>query len=218
MSLESVRAFFAENAPDIPVLELDTRTATVAEAAEAHGVAPAQIAKTLSIRVGDQVALVVTRGDARLDNRKAKAVFGGKVRMLGLAHVEAATGHPVGGVAPDWWNVNGDLATAGVPGGETPEQLFYADVEPSLAADAAARLLPQSVKAFSDALTEVAWKTVATTYLITESDAIFPLPAQEALSARAGSTVRRLNTSHSPFLSQPAATADVIEEAALSAV
>jgi prolyl-tRNA editing enzyme YbaK/EbsC (Cys-tRNA(Pro) deacylase) len=100
MSLESVRAFFAENAPDIPVLELDTRTATVAEAAEAHGVAPAQIAKTLSIRVGDQVALVVTRGDARLDNRKAKAVFGGKVRMLGLAHVEAATGHPVGGVCP----------------------------------------------------------------------------------------------------------------------
>jgi prolyl-tRNA editing enzyme YbaK/EbsC (Cys-tRNA(Pro) deacylase) len=100
MSLESVRAFFAENAPDISVLELDTRTATVAEAAEAHGVAPAQIAKTLSIRVGDQVALVVTRGDARLDNRKAKAVFGGKVRMLGLAHVEAATGHPVGGVCP----------------------------------------------------------------------------------------------------------------------
>jgi len=53
MSLESVRAFFAEKAPDIAVLELETRTATVAEAAAAHGVAPAQIAKTLSIRVGD---------------------------------------------------------------------------------------------------------------------------------------------------------------------
>ncbi|MCJ2060339.1 YbaK/EbsC family protein [Methylobacterium sp. J-048] len=100
MSLESVRAFFAEKAPDIAVIELATSTATVAEAAAGHGVAPAQIAKTLSIRIVDQVALVVTRGDARLDNRKAKAVFGGKVRMLDLAEVEAITGHPVGGVCP----------------------------------------------------------------------------------------------------------------------
>jgi len=100
MSLESVRAFFAERAPDITVIELATSTATVAEAAAGHGVAPAQIAKTLSIRVGDEVALVVTRGDARLDNRKAKAVFGGKVRMLDLAEVETITGHPVGGVCP----------------------------------------------------------------------------------------------------------------------
>ena len=100
MSLETVRAFFANKAPDIAVIELSTRTATVAEAAAGHGVAPAQIAKTLSIRIGDQVALVVTRGDARLDNRKAKAVFGGKVRMLDLGEVEALTGHPVGGVCP----------------------------------------------------------------------------------------------------------------------
>ena len=100
MSLESVRAFFAERAPEIAVIELETSTATVAEAADGHGVAPGQIAKTLSIRVGDQVALVVTRGDARLDNKKAKAFFGGKVRMLDLAEVEAVTGHPVGGVCP----------------------------------------------------------------------------------------------------------------------
>src|ERR1700709_2249682 len=100
MSLKSVRAFFAERAPEIAVIELETSTATVAEAADGHGVAPGQIAKTLSIRVGDQVALVVTRGDARLDNKKAKAFFGGKVRMLDLAEVEAVTGHPVGGVCP----------------------------------------------------------------------------------------------------------------------
>ena len=100
MSRDSVRAFFAEKAPDIAVLELETRTATVAVAATAHGVAPAQSAKTLSIRVGDQVAPVVTSGDARLDSRKARTVFGGKVRMLDLESVEAATGHPVGGVCP----------------------------------------------------------------------------------------------------------------------
>jgi prolyl-tRNA editing enzyme YbaK/EbsC (Cys-tRNA(Pro) deacylase) len=100
MSLESVRAFFAEHAPDIEVLVTEASTATVALAAAAHGVEPGQIAKTLSLRVGDRTILVVTRGDARLDNRKIKAVFGGKASMLGPEEVQAVTGHPVGGVCP----------------------------------------------------------------------------------------------------------------------
>lgn len=100
MSLESVRAFLAEKAPDLRILEMPTSTATVALAAAAHGVEPARIAKTLSLRVGGEVLLVVVRGDARLDNRKAKTAFGGKVKMLGLDEVEAITGHPVGGVCP----------------------------------------------------------------------------------------------------------------------
>jgi prolyl-tRNA editing enzyme YbaK/EbsC (Cys-tRNA(Pro) deacylase) len=100
MSLESVRAFLAEKAPDITIIELATSTATVALAAEGHGVLPAQIAKTLSLRVGERNLLVVTRGDARLDNRKAKAALGGKPRMLSAEEVVAVTGHPVGGVCP----------------------------------------------------------------------------------------------------------------------
>ncbi len=100
MSLESVRAFFATHAPDIAVIETDDSSATVALAAAAHGVEPARIAKTLSLRVGERVVLVVARGDARLDNRKAKAVLGGKPRMLDAAEVEVLTGHPVGGVCP----------------------------------------------------------------------------------------------------------------------
>lgn len=100
MSLESVRAFLAEHAPDIAIIELENSTATVALAAEGHGVTPGQIAKTLSLRIGEQAVLVVTRGDARLDNRKAKAVFGAKPRMLGLEEVVEITGHPVGGVCP----------------------------------------------------------------------------------------------------------------------
>lgn len=100
MSLLSVRQFLAEKAPDITILEMHTCTATVALAAAAHGVETGQIAKTLSLRVGDRVVLVVTSGDARLDNRKSRAVFGGKVRMLGADEVEALTGHPVGGVCP----------------------------------------------------------------------------------------------------------------------
>lgn len=100
MSLESVKAFFAEKAPDIRVIELETSTATVAEAAAAHNVKPAQIAKTLSLKLGDDIVLLVARGDARLDNRKFKDQFQNKPRMLDFDSVLEATGHPVGGVCP----------------------------------------------------------------------------------------------------------------------
>ena len=100
MGVESVRAFFAAHAPDISVIESDKSSATVALAAEAFGVTPAEIAKTLSLRVGDKVLLVVTRGTARLDNKKARAVFGAKPRMLNAEEALEATGHPVGGICP----------------------------------------------------------------------------------------------------------------------
>lgn len=100
MSLASVRTFLAAKAPDISIIELEQSTATVELAARHHGVEPGQIAKTLSLRAGDREVLVVTRGDARLDNKKAKAVFGGRVKMLSADEVVAVTGHPVGGVCP----------------------------------------------------------------------------------------------------------------------
>ena len=100
MSEESVRAFFVAHAPDVAIIDQGVSTATVDEAAQALGVVPARIAKTLSLRVGDAVALVVARGDARLNNGKAKAALGAKPRMLGLHEVEELTGHPVGGVCP----------------------------------------------------------------------------------------------------------------------
>ena len=100
MSLQSVRAFFAAHAPDIAVIETAESSATVDLAAAAHGVAPAQIAKTICLRVGESVMLVVTSGTTRLDNRKAKDALGGKPRMLGAEEVLAVTSHPVGGVCP----------------------------------------------------------------------------------------------------------------------
>jgi Cys-tRNA(Pro) deacylase len=100
MSLESVRQFFAEHAPDIEIIEMSQSTATVELAARVHGVAPGQIAKTLSLKVKDEVVLIVTRGDARLDNRKLKAALGAKARMLSVDEVVNWTGHPVGGVCP----------------------------------------------------------------------------------------------------------------------
>ncbi|ATE66607.1 YbaK/EbsC family protein [Rhizorhabdus dicambivorans] len=100
MSLESVRAFMAQHAPDIAIIDQGASTATVLEAAATLGVEPGQIAKTLSVRVGNAVMLIVARGDARLDNRKTKDALGARPRMLGAEEVEALTGHPVGGVCP----------------------------------------------------------------------------------------------------------------------
>ncbi len=100
MSLESVRAFLERNAPDIFVIETEQSSATVALAAEAHGVDPDQIAKTICLRVGDETMLIVASGLARLDNRKFKDRFGGKARMLPAEDVVEVTSHPVGGVCP----------------------------------------------------------------------------------------------------------------------
>ena len=100
MSLQSVRDFFAARQLDLPIIELEASTATVALAAEAHGVEPGRIAKTLAFRLGDgRVVLLVARGDARIDNKKFKEAFG-KGKMLGAEDVVALTGHPVGGVCP----------------------------------------------------------------------------------------------------------------------
>lgn len=100
MSLETVKSFLAEHAPDLHVRLLDSSTATVALAAEALGVEPGQIAKTLSFRVRDEVIVLVARGDARIDNARYKERFGAKARMLEAELVEHFTGHPVGGVCP----------------------------------------------------------------------------------------------------------------------
>jgi prolyl-tRNA editing enzyme YbaK/EbsC (Cys-tRNA(Pro) deacylase) len=100
MSVDSARAWLAAHAPDIEIIEAHASTATVLEAAATLGVEPGRIAKTLAIRVQDRVLLLVTRGDARLDNAKTKAAFGGRPRMLGPEETLAVTGHPVGGVCP----------------------------------------------------------------------------------------------------------------------
>ena len=99
MSLDSVRAFLAEKAPDVQVVELERSSETNSLAA-AWGVKPAQIAKALSLKVGDRNFLLMACGDSRLDNKKIKALLGGKVKMLPPEEATVVTGHPVGGVCP----------------------------------------------------------------------------------------------------------------------
>jgi prolyl-tRNA editing enzyme YbaK/EbsC (Cys-tRNA(Pro) deacylase) len=100
MTIAAVREFFATRNLDLPIIELEVNTATVALAAEAHGVEPGRIAKTLAFRLGDgRVVLVVAAGDVRVNHGKFKGVFG-KGKMLNAEDVVALTGHPVGGVCP----------------------------------------------------------------------------------------------------------------------
>jgi len=100
MSLESVKQWLETNAPDLRLIEVEESTATVEAAAKALGVEAGQIAKTLAVRAGDHLFLLVTRGNARLDNRKCKDEFGVRPRMLGFDETFELTGHPVGGVCP----------------------------------------------------------------------------------------------------------------------
>ena len=99
MSLETVRAFLAEKAPDVSIVELGRSSSTMTLSAD-WAIAPAQIAKTLSLKVGDRRLLLVACGDSRLSNQKVKAELGGKFRMLSAEEATALTGHPVGGVCP----------------------------------------------------------------------------------------------------------------------
>ena len=100
MSVESVEKFFTDHGLENTIINLEEGSATVDLAATALGVEPALIAKTLSFRLKDRAILIVTKGDARIDNRKYKDFFKTKAKMLGHDEVAEITGHPVGGVCP----------------------------------------------------------------------------------------------------------------------
>lgn len=100
MSIERVAAYLKTYGRDRDILQPEASTATVELAALALGTEPARIAKTLSFYRGDAALLVVTAGDAKVDNRKFKARFGFKPRMIAGEDVERLTGHAPGGVCP----------------------------------------------------------------------------------------------------------------------
>ena len=118
----------------------------------------------------------------------------------------------IGGVPPPWWKVHqrGDVDHCVSP--MTPRDVFYGDVDPALAERAVSRLWKcHSLASKTQALTDVAWKTVPSTYVICEADNAIPPFAQELWAKRA-ERVLRMNTSHSPFLSRPAELARLIED------
>lgn len=100
MAFEKAKEHLKKFGLEDRIMVFDTSSATVELAAEAVGCEPARIAKTLSFLVEDGCILVVAAGDARVDNKKYKAQFHTKAKMLSFEEVEAQTGHGVGGVCP----------------------------------------------------------------------------------------------------------------------
>ena len=100
MSIERVRAYFKELGREGDILEFPVSSATVELAAQAVGVIPARIAKTLSFLVDGKCVLIVAAGDAKVDNSKYKGLFHTKAKMLTPEQAVEMTGHAVGGVCP----------------------------------------------------------------------------------------------------------------------
>lgn len=100
MSIEKVREYFKEKGIDGRIREFAISSATVPLAAKALNCEESRIAKTLSFHVGEKVILVVTAGDAKINNAKYKAQFGTKAKMLSHGEAEPLLGHAVGGVCP----------------------------------------------------------------------------------------------------------------------
>ena len=100
MLLEKAESYLKEAGFLDHVIELKESTATVALAAEALGVEPGMIAKTMSFLQGEQPVLILTEGTAKVDNRKYKDTFHVKAKMIPFEQVEEVTGHAPGGVCP----------------------------------------------------------------------------------------------------------------------
>ena len=100
MSIEKVREYFKQYGMEDKILEFPVSSATVELAAQALNCEPCRIAKTLSFSVNDTPILIVTAGDAKIDNKKYKAFFGTKAKMLSHDEVTEKIGHAVGGVCP----------------------------------------------------------------------------------------------------------------------
>jgi len=100
MSLERARAYLEQKGFAGHLIIPEHSSATVAEAAEALGCEPGMIAKTLSFLQDDKPVLILAEGMARIDNKKYKARFGCKARMIPGDQVEALIGHDIGGVCP----------------------------------------------------------------------------------------------------------------------
>ena len=100
MSIEKVRAYFKTLGMEEKIREFPVSSATVELAAQALGVEGARIAKTLSFKLDERTILVVAAGDAKIDNTKYKATFGGKAKMLTPEEAVERVGHAVGGVCP----------------------------------------------------------------------------------------------------------------------
>lgn len=146
MSIEKARAYLEAQGVADRIQEFDVSSATVELAAQAVGVEGARIAKTLSFKQGDSCILIVTAGDARIDNHKFKERFSMKATMLPHDDVERLIGHDVGGVCP--FGIN-----EGVPVYCDESMKRFTTVFPAAGSDnSAIELTPEELFKFSRSL------------------------------------------------------------------
>lgn len=100
MTVESVKKQIENENLDLQIIQMDKSTATVELAAQALGVEPARIAKTMAINLRERNIVIVAKGDVRIDNRKFKDFFNEKARFIKADQILEITGHPMGGVSP----------------------------------------------------------------------------------------------------------------------
>jgi pimeloyl-ACP methyl ester carboxylesterase len=169
----------------------------------------------------DGPVVVVAHSYGGIPATQALAGADNVVRIIYLASFQLDSGESllasVGGEPAPWWRIHEQDGLGDCIEPMTPVEIFYGDVDPDVAARAAAQLWKyQSLASKKQVLTEVAWKTVPSTYIIAESDNAIPVFAQEQWSKHAHKVVR-INASHSPFLSQPAELAQLIRDEIVSA-
>lgn len=114
MSFEKAKAHLEKRNLGERIKEFPVSSATVELAAQAAGVIPARICKTISFKSPDGAILVCTAGDTKIDNKGFKEKFGVKAKMLSPEEVVEYTGHEIGGVCAF--------------GIENPNTKVYADV------------------------------------------------------------------------------------------
>jgi pimeloyl-ACP methyl ester carboxylesterase len=95
---------------------------------------------------------------------------------------------------------------------------FAADVKPEMAAFMADSQVPWGLEALGGAVTQAAWKTKPSWYLVSTEDRMIPPDAQRSMAKRAGASAVEVKGSHAVYVSQPRAVADLIQKAAVGAI
>ena len=137
------------------------------------------------------------------------------VKLVFLAAFVLDEGESLGEPGPDekWWLVDGAMTR--LTNIADASAIFYQDVASGVAEEAANRLRPQALRAFTDPVTAIGWRNRPVTYVVTQRDNALPVEDQYAFAERAGAAVVTLDTSHSPFLSRPGEVAEIINAAAI---
>ena len=160
--------------------------------------------------------------------------YGGAVITEAGTHEKVAALAYIAAFAPDAGESVNSLIANPVPGAPVPPILppqdgflfldrdkfhasFAGDLPVAEAHFMADSQVPWGIDALGGAVTQPAWRTKPSWYLVASDDRMIPPPAQRAMAERAGSTVSEVAASHSLYVSQPRATADLIKQAAASA-